>query len=249
MRIDIFIAILLVPILLLVLKRLRLKKLVELNSKLLGKIEVFEKFNKEKVLTINSYPQGVSIEKDSIKKSYWYKIADETVLHSKKIKNPKILMLGLGANTISGLINKLDPNISQTIVEFDPMIIKACQEYFQLKDIKNLNLLNKDAYKLVKDKSFLKNKFDVVIVDIFTGNPPYIDLKSNKPNFIQQLLPLLKKKGTIIFNRPAHTKEARNDGFILKEYLESLFKNVNIFDIQDPRGFRNHVITASIKIP
>lgn len=236
------------PLLLLALWRIGLRRLKSYHSPLLGKIEVFQKYNGEKVLTINSYAQGVSINNKSITKSYWYKIAAESVKLCKDRKKPKILMLGLGANTIPNLIAKLNPNIHPIIVEFDGYIIEACQKYFGLDNLPNYHLIQEDVYKLVDQKDVFKSPFDVLIVDVFTGKPPYISLKSNEPSFIEKILPWLKKDGLIIFNRPANTEAARSDSEQLKDYLSTLFIKTKIYQINDPRGYKNSVITAIQKM-
>lgn len=254
--IQILIPLILIPVLLVIYFRLRLKRLATYKSEKLGNIAVIEKYDKERILTINYYAQGVSIEKGSIKKSYWYKVADLTVKHCKSIKNPKILMLGLGANTISNLIDKLNPKIHQTIVEYDENIIQACKEYFGLDKLKNFTLVHGDVYKLIGKWSSLRVRrdvgrgnlsFDVIIVDIFTGNAPFVDVKSNEAEFIQKVLKVLKKDGVIIFNRPAHKEDLREGSKKLQEYLSRYLKNTDLLDIKDPRGYRNNIITATQK--
>lgn len=148
MNIQIILPLISIPILLYIYWRIRLIKLAEYTSPLVGKIEVFEKYNKEKVLTINSYPEGVSIEDKSISKSYFYKAAKLVLEHCQNVKKPKVLMLGLGANTISSLIAREKPSISQTIVEYDAQIIQACIDFFNLKSLPNYKLIQADAFKL-----------------------------------------------------------------------------------------------------
>lgn len=236
----------LIPILLFALWRIGLRKLKAYHSPLLGKIEVLQKYNGERILTTNSYIQGISTEKESIKKSYWYCVARQACDFCKNIKDPKVLMLGLGANTIPNLITRLHPFVRQTIVEIDGHIIEACQEFFGLNNLLNYQLIKTDAFKLLANKNaFNGEKFNVIIVDIFNGNPPYVDIKSNQPNFITNLLPHLKKDCMVIFNRPGHTKEVRNDSKKLEGYLATIFKETQVFDIKDPRGFRNNIVTAT----
>lgn len=245
---GIIIPIITILILLIILWRIGLRALKKYHSPTLGEIEVLQKYNGEKLLTINGYAQGISIEKKSLKKSYWYCVANETVKFCRIRKNPRILMLGLGANTISSLIAQQNPKIHQTIVEIDSQIIQACQEYFGLRELPNYCLIQADAYKLVNDKKTFTKKFDAIIVDIYTGKPPFVSLKSNLPNFIEKLLPWLKKEGMIIFNRPAHTKDTRKDSQKLKDYLVTLFIKTEVFDIKDPRGYRNNVIIGTTKL-
>jgi len=218
-------------------------------SPLLGKIEVVRKYNGEKLLAINGWAQGVSIEDPSIEKSYWFYMARETLKFCRQKKDPRILMLGLGANTIPNLIAQKNPTIHQTLVEIDKYIIQACRECFDLDKLPNYQLIHSDAYKLInKPKAFLF-KFDVIIVDIFTGKPPYISLQSNKPTFIEKLLPWLKKEGMIIFNRPGNTQEAREDSRKLQQHLDTIFEKTSFTDIKDPRGYRCNEILAVYKKP
>lgn len=250
MRQDLQLAVtlILIPILLIAYWRLRLKRLKKYASDKLGDIEIWQKYNKELLLTINTYAQGVSTNSPSIKKSYWYKVAELAVSHTRSTTHPQMLMLGLGANTISSLIAKLNPEAAQTIVEFDEMIIQACYDFFNLDKLSNYQIVQEDVYQLLNKKRVFEKKFDAIIVDVFTGKPPYVSLKSNQPNFIEKLLPYLKKEGVIIFNRPGNTEGARGDSQKLENYLKTLFQNTNFFDIKDPRGYRNNIILAWKKI-
>ncbi|MCL4366801.1 methyltransferase [Patescibacteria group bacterium] len=244
---QILVSLLLIPILLVTYWRLRLKRLAKYQSSLLGRVEVWEKYNHEKMLTINNYVQGVSIQNKSIIQSYWYKIAQLALDHCQDINKKQILMLGLGANTISALIAQKNSSLQQTVVEFDPTIIRACQQFFNLQQTPNLAVVPADVYKIAKDKHYFSHKFAVIIVDVFTGKPPYVSLQSNQPNFIEQVCAWLRDDGMIIFNRPAHLESVRQDGYQLEKSLKILFKKTAVVDIIDPRGFRNFVITAQQK--
>ncbi len=244
---QIIIPVLILPILSLVWWRLRLKKLKEYYSPILGKIEVLQKYNREKVLTINLYPQGISIQDPSIKKSYWFCIANLTAGFCQRRKNPQVLMLGLGACTIPNLIAQKNHSIHQTIIEIDSMVISACRDFFGLDQLPNCQIIQADAYKLVGKKNAFTKNFDAIIIDIYLGRPPYVSLESHKPTFIQKLLPYLKKDGIILFNSPGNTSSAREESEQLKKYLKTLFKKTKKLDIKDPRRFRNNIIVASIK--
>lgn len=247
---QLIIFLILIPILSFFYWRLRLKKIAFYHSPLLGKIEVFQKYNGEKVLTINSYPQGVSIEDKSIAKSYWFKIAEKVCKFCQnkpacRQAGINILMLGLGANTIPNLIASKNPSIHQTIIEIDKEIISACRKYFNLDNLPNYQIIKADAFQILATNSSLPaTNYDAIIVDIFTGEPPYVSLDSNQPNFIEKILPFLKNEGIIVFNRPAHNELSRKGGLELARYLKTLFAKTEILEIKDPRRFKNHLIAG-----
>jgi spermidine synthase len=226
--------------------RVRLRLIRRYQSPLLGRIDVYQKYNGEKILMINKYAQGISTEQPSIKQSYWYNIATQVITHCKKRKHPQILFLGLGANTSSSLVNDMAPHISQTLLEIDQNIIRACREHFSLEKMKNTEIVHEDAYRAINTKREWQGKFDVIVIDIFTGKPPFLSSDTNKPPFIQKLLVWLKDDGMFLFNRPANVKGVDTKELLI--YLQTLFTNVTLVEIRDPRGYRNHVITATLPL-
>lgn len=249
---------LIVLILMVFIWRLRLKKLKIYSSPLLGKIEVYSKYNGEKALTINNYVQGISIEHPSIENSYWGYVANLVISICKNKKVPSVLMLGLGANSISALIAKKNSKIKQTIVEIDSQIIQACKDYFNLDTTPNLTLIHEDVYKVFtllppywkkekkkkEDPRIKGKKFNVIIVDVFTGKTPFYSEDSSKPEFIMRLKQYLKNDGVILFNRPGTNREVLEDNERLARFLKSQFKKVKINLIKDTRGYRNNIITG-----
>lgn len=228
--------------------KIRMKKLWYKKSKKLGLVEVFQRSNGEKVLTINKYPHGISTEKANINKSYWFFISESIYEHLKNTKKSHVLFLGLGANTSSYLVSQ-KMNVKQTIVEFDKIIIEACRIFFNLDKTKIDTLLYENAYTFVNkpNKKYI-NYFNAIVVDIFTGIPPFVSTKTNKPNFIENLIPLCKKNCIVIFNRPANIKSDREDTKKLIIYLKTQFEIVECTYIHDPRGYKNEIITAKILI-
>lgn len=227
-----------------ILKRLTVKRLATYHSDILGTIEVWQKYNQEKVLMINNFPQGVSIKDPSITKSYWYFIAEQTVKFCQDKANPKILILGLGAGTISNLIFSFDQNITQTIIEIDQLIVQINRKFFDLDKITHLKLIIADAYGFLTEKNKLKEKFDVIILDIALGKKQIIPRQSTSLSFIKDLKLYLKTEGLIVFNRDAHNKEYKlqNQQFI--KSISSLFNQIDNHLIKDPRGYQNAIIIA-----
>lgn len=229
---------------LLVLRKTYLKKIKIYHSPISGEIGVFQRVNGEKLISLNGYLQSVSIEKTDINQSYWWVISQQILKFVKDIEKPQVLMLGLGGGTIPKLVSKFNPNIYQTIVEIDKMVVKVANEYFHIDKLPNLKIITRDAYKLVSQKTVFSNKFDVIVVDIFVGNRQMVPQTSSDPSFIQDITRYLKNPGIILINRPANTAGFLAQSLELKSYLETIFKKVDQISIKDPRGFKSHVLVV-----
>lgn len=226
-----------------ILWRYNIKKLQTYISPLQGSVVVWEKYNKEKLLTINSYSQGISIADSSIKKSYWYKIARRVLEVCKKKKNPHVLVLGLGANTTSLLIQKENPKVFFTIVEIDKQIIQVCKDWFNLASLKNLTLINDDAYKVISRKTQIRGPFDAIIIDIFNGKSGR-RIHSREEKIITQLTKLLHPHGVLVFNWPANSEKTKKEADEIMNNCKKIGLYVSKEYVQDTRRYKNFVIAA-----
>ncbi|MDO8429500.1 MAG: fused MFS/spermidine synthase [Candidatus Daviesbacteria bacterium] len=240
---EIIVPLLVALTMLLILNKFRYIKLTEIQSRVSGKIAVFKKWNGEKLLTINGFAQSVSVEDRSIKKSYWYKISELALKRSPQ----NILFLGLGAGSMNQIIYSLNKEVKQTVIELDPSIIDISQEFFEIDKIKSLKIIQADAFKVIRDpKKFALNlKFDVVIIDLYNGEPPYVSPYSSQSAFVTQITKLITPQGCLIFNRPDHSPEARQINQKLINYLSSKFKIVETYPVTDPRGYKNNAVVAT----
>lgn len=114
----------------------------------------------------------------------------------KIAKMEHILVLGVGGGSVlKTLVYELQYRGKITGVELDPAVIKLAYDYFQLKEIPQLNLIQGDAFDYVLKTAF---KFDLIIVDVFQD--------TNMPNFLfekffaDKLGSLLQTPGFILFN-------------------------------------------------
>ncbi len=226
-----------------ILWRYNIKKVQTYISPLQGSIVVWEKYNKEKLLTINNYSQGISITDSSIKKSYWYKIASRVLEVCKKKKNPHVLVLGLGANTTSLLIQKENQRVSFTIVEIDTQIIQACKDWFNLYSLKKLTLINDDAYKVIGKKTQIRGPFDAIIIDIFNGKSSK-KIHSREKKIITQLSKLLSPHGALVFNWPANSEKTKKEADKIMSNCKKIGLHVYKEYVKDSRRYKNYVITA-----
>jgi spermidine synthase len=181
-----------------------------------GQIKVF-RFLKRVRIEVNDL-----IQSGGLLENIWQIGIGQILKEKKNIK--KVLILGLGGGTAAGIINKRIKKAKITGVEIDAVMIGLGKKYFGLGKIKELEILNQDAIKLVNDKG-LKDKFDLILVDLYIGDS--YPLKAEDLKFLKNLKTLVLKKDLIVFNRlfyNHHKKEAEE--FVKK--LEKLYDRIKL---------------------
>lgn len=109
----------------------------------------------------------------------------------------RTLVLGFGAGSVAYILQKeLKLKGDITGVEIDPDVIELARKYFGLEDLQNLKIEIEDAYDYVSRE---KKKYDLIVVDLFIDH--LIPEKFDQENFLIQLERLLKKGGTLLYNR------------------------------------------------
>lgn len=120
-------------------------------------------------------------------------------------KFESILILGVaGGSVIKTLVDDVKFKGKITGVELDAEIIEIAKKYFNLDEIKNLELHLDDAFEFVLKT---KSNYDLIIIDIFqdTKMPNFLfeDFFINRINF------LLNPEGFILFNTMVISKKDR----------------------------------------
>ncbi|WP_264530022.1 spermidine synthase [Flavobacterium sp. N502540] len=112
------------------------------------------------------------------------------------LKMDHILLLGVaGGSVVKTLVDEIQYKGRITGVEIDPEMIKIANEYFNLNQIKQLEVVIDDAFEFVLKT---KNKYNLIIIDIFE------DIKM--PNFLferffsERICSLLQNHGFVLFN-------------------------------------------------
>ncbi len=112
------------------------------------------------------------------------------------IKMNHVLLLGVaGGSVIKTLVDEIEYKGKITGVEIDPDIIQIANQYFNLDQIKQLEIIIDDAFEFVLKT---KDKYDLIIIDVFE------DIKM--PNFLfesffsDRVFSLLKNEGVVLFN-------------------------------------------------
>jgi spermidine synthase len=116
-----------------------------------------------------------------------------------------VLVLGVaGGSVIKTLVDEIKFKGIITGVELDSEIITIANTYFKLNEIKNLELIQDDAFEFVLKT---KQKHDLIIIDVFqdTTMPNFLfeDFFINRINF------LLNQNGFILFNTMVLTEKDR----------------------------------------
>lgn len=233
---------------LLLLHFLKLKTLKTYKSPINGILEVKQTFNGQKKLFLNLATQGLGPFSKGVEKSYWYYMAQRTTWFCANKPNPKVLILGLGANTVSGIINKQNPEVELTLVELDPTIVQICKDFFDLNKLTNSTVLVKNAFEVIEEVRY-QNYFDVVISDIITGEHTTNAPSCYNTDYVKKLAKLTKPHSLLLFNHPVHTKETRQ----LHEKFMSDLINLEMIDKTDkelfkyPFGFKNYTVSIFLK--
>ncbi|MBI3559052.1 methyltransferase domain-containing protein [Candidatus Gottesmanbacteria bacterium] len=99
------------------------------------------------------------------------------------------LILGLGCGSAIKSLRQKFPDCQITGVEINPEMIAIGKKYFNLDKISNLKIIRADAKKFV---SKTKQKFDLILVDLYKGNVP----EKQKINYSK----ILTKNGVVLIN-------------------------------------------------
>ena len=87
----------------------------------------------------------------------------------KNFKAKNILILGLGGGNIIRLLQKKYPHANINVVEWDEVMIDLAKKLKLFSMTPLIRISNRDAFELLKT---MTEKFDIVIVDLFTGPTP-----------------------------------------------------------------------------
>jgi spermidine synthase len=140
---------------------------------------------------------------DSLNTNYSYgslqrilKLGLKNIGFTKIQKMEHILVLGVaGGSVIKTLVDDIKFFGKITGVEIDSEIIKIANQYFQLDQIPQLEIVIDDAFEFVLKTT---EKYDLIIVDIFQDTKMPNFLFENY--FIDRICFILKKKAFILFN-------------------------------------------------
>lgn len=163
------------------------------NSKFNGQIEVVKFQGKVSVRAGGFQQSGPLLEK------VWQEGLKRGLTLQQKEGIENVLVLGLGAGTVVPVLDKVLPKIKTIMgVEIDPVMIELGKKYFELDDFPKLTVTLGNAFVLMN--RFIKNreKFDLVLVDIYKGSNPQVVY--NNFSIISTCRKLLRPRGQIVLD-------------------------------------------------
>ena len=84
------------------------------------------------------------------------------LLYPEKLK--RILMIGLGAGSISTYLGRAMPDVQIDVVELDPGIIAAGKKYFGLQETDKVHYIESDGRVYLNRN---KEPYDLIILDAY----------------------------------------------------------------------------------
>lgn len=118
----------------------------------------------------------------------------------KKITPNKILILGLGGGNVVAILQKKYPGSEIHVIEWDDVMISIAKEYKLFRMTSKIKIQNEDFFKLLP---YIKDTFDIIIVDLFTGKVPPLDITHQET--IGGLKAILAPAGYLFTNFYSHS--------------------------------------------
>lgn len=123
----------------------------------------------------------------------------------KGFKPKNVLLLGLGGGNIIRILQEKYPEIKITVIEWDDVMIGIAKDLKLFSLNQNIKISNKDAYEAI---GTMAEKFDLIVVDLFTGPTPPEFL--GKEETVLNLKKLLKQDGYLFLNVYRHVNYIPN---------------------------------------
>ncbi len=167
------------------------KVLEERKSKYNGDLRVVKTFGMGTYIQAGGLTQSGGIV-ETIWKQTFRKIT------SSKITVNNCLILGLGGGTVAKLVRKKYKDAKITGIDIDSVMVSLGKKYLVLNKQK-VKIVIGDVSNIPNLSNFPKQKFDLIIVDLYNGDT-FPD-KFEKEKFTLLVKSLLSMSGIAIFNR------------------------------------------------
>ena len=156
--------------------------------------------------------------------------------------NPSsILIVGLGGGTLPTALNALYPTAQIDVVEIDAAVVRVAEGFFNFKANDQLNVAVQDARVFIKRAARLGSKYDLVILDAFTGE--YIPEHLMTREFLAETRALLSEGGVVVANTFSSSQ--------LYDYESQTYKAVfnEFFNFKLPSSGNRIIIARDAALP
>jgi len=190
--------------------------LEKIDSKINGEIEIKEDiFGRRRLLAGGISQSGHLVEK------LWESVIKKVFSFKFSVKS--CLILGLGAGSAAKVIHNYFPKADILGIEIDPLMIKLGKKYFDLAEIKNLEIKIADAISIITNSQLPIPNYQLILIDLYLGDK--VPREAETDEFIKNVKNCLHSSGIAIFNRLYYGSKKRSaDEFAIK--LKQIFSKV-----------------------
>lgn len=113
--------------------------------------------------------------------------------------NPRrVLIAGLGGGSLPSALTTLFPEAQIDVIEIDQAVVNVAKEFFDFEESDQVSVIVNDARVYVKRAALLEKKYDLVILDAFTGD--YIPEHLLTLEFLQEVRSIMTPDGVLVAN-------------------------------------------------
>jgi spermidine synthase len=113
--------------------------------------------------------------------------------------NPRrVLIAGLGGGSLPSALTTLFPEAQIDVIEIDQAVVNVAKEFFDFEETDQVSVIVNDARVYVKRAELLEKKYDLVILDAFTGD--YIPEHLLTLEFLQEVRSIMTPDGVLVAN-------------------------------------------------
>lgn len=110
----------------------------------------------------------------------------------------RILIVGLGGGSIPRALAELVPGSHTDVVEIDEAVVRVAENYFEFKANDRMQVHAVDARVFIKRALARKQRYDMILLDAFTGD--YIPEHLMTTEFLKEVQQLMGTDGVLIAN-------------------------------------------------
>ncbi len=137
----------------------------------------------------------------------------------------RVLMIGLGGGTFTGLLRRQMPGVWLDVVEIDPVVIRVAKRFFGVKEDARYRIHRADGAAFVRT---VADRYDLVLIDAYSGDgiPAHLGRRA----FFEDVRARMTRTGVVVVNLSVSIENERS----LTRTVRGLFPNLACF--RTPRG-------------